>query len=285
MFSLLIKINMYNNYLYKYLITKIKNIPRLSLLQEERLGHIAFTYNNTIAAKKLVFHNIKLAVKIANQYKQSWSNIMDLIQEACVGMILASKKWNPNKGTQFGIYALYWIKAQLSKFLMLNIKLINISNTRLGRKIYFNFSKIISHYDLRKTFISYQLTVKTNKEHTKNILSILSYLKYNDLSLYQNTLENKLILNVLSPEDTVARQQLKKYIKKVINNFYFLIINKRDKSIWQQCIIANISINLSDLGKKYNISKQRIGQLIYRLKIYFKQYLIKKIGYRILDFN
>ena len=59
----------------------------------------------TMLLKKLVFHNMRLAIKMAHQYRRSWANLMDLVQEASTGMAIAAKKWDPDKGTRFGTYA------------------------------------------------------------------------------------------------------------------------------------------------------------------------------------
>ena len=57
-----------NHFLYKSLIQKIKMLKRLSIVEEEYLGILAFNKNNSLAAKRLVFYNLKLAIKIAYQY-------------------------------------------------------------------------------------------------------------------------------------------------------------------------------------------------------------------------
>jgi len=283
----------YNNFdkLYLLLIKKASPIIRLSEYEEIILGKKAFYHANSNASKKLVFHNMKLAIKMAHQHQRSWTNLMDLIQEAFTGMMIASKKWNPLKKTRFGTYASYWIKAQLSKFLMTNAKLIHTGNTRSGRKIYFQLPEIKRKLlaDGKQTNIS--TIAKESKEDPNEIALIIARLDNKEISIftpiYNNTnimITDKIKTHENSPEKTVTVNQIKLYIKYAIRKFYFIISDNRNKYIWKNYVIRNKPISLVKLGKYFNVSKQRMGQLTERLKKEFKKYLIKKMGFNIKDF-
>jgi RNA polymerase sigma-32 factor len=230
--------------------------------------------------KRLVFHNLRLAIKIAYQYNKSWSNLMDLVQESCMGMIVASNRWDPNKGTSFGTYSIYWMKAYINRFLMLNTRLIHSANTRIGRKLYFQLPIIKKRQENEK--ISLAIIAKQIHENPRDIAMALSNIQVMD------NMEDNLVLKnyvaYLTPESEISFIYLIKYIRKAVKTFYFLISNKRDKYIWKHHIISKKPISLIDLGRKFCISKQRTSQLIKRLRAYFQQYLIKRIGYFYRDF-
>jgi len=283
-----------NHFLYKSLIQKIKMLKRLSIVEEEYLGILAFNKNNSLAAKRLVFYNLKLAIKIAYQYKKSWNNLMDLVQEACVGMIIASKKWDPSKSTRFGTYSLYWIKAQLSRFLMLNFKIVNSGNTRIGRKIYSSLFKVYKKIFSYGKKASLKLIAKNSNEYSGDLAVVLtldSKNAYNSKQICKNsrneatTLYNIGSQGLTCPEKIIEKSQLQSRIKESISNFYFLITNERDKYIWLNCLASDISISLIAIGKKFTISKQRVGQLIKRLKVHFRKYMLSNLGYNYTDFR
>src|SRR5688572_12760380 len=122
--------------LYQSFVRQATKIPRLSEEEERALGLKVQLMKDEAAAKKLVVHNMRLAIKMAHQYRRSWTSLMDLVQEASAGLAIAAKRWDPDMGTRFGTYAAYWIRAQLTKFLMTNSRLIHTGNTRAGRKVY-----------------------------------------------------------------------------------------------------------------------------------------------------
>jgi len=271
--------------LYKLMINRINYIRRLSSIEETNLGFMSFYNADTLAAKTLVFYNIKLAIKIATQYKRNWTDFMDLVQEASVGIIIASKKWNPSKGTRFGTYASYWIKSQLSKFLILNARLIHTGNTRSGRKIYFNLPNIYKQLSVSGVRPSSSLISKKINENDKEVSLVLTILENFETRLsYPYKISDSVKDIQLSPEDSILNDQIQEQIHNSIHNFYFLISDNRDKYIWRKYIVSEKPISLVDIGKNLKVSKQRIGQLVERLKIFFKQYMIRKIGYKYSDF-
>lgn len=282
----------YNNIdnLYLLLIKKVSSIIRLSEYEEIILGKQSFYQKNSNASKKLVFHNMKLAIKMAHQHQRSWTNLMDLIQEAFAGMMIASKKWNPLKKTRFGTYASYWIKAQLSKFLMTNAKLIHTGNTRSGRKIYFQLPEIKRKLLSQGKQATIFTIAKETKENPNEIALIIARLDNKEISLFTPIYNNNIMIadkiktNEKSPEKKVEINQSKLYIKYAIRKFYFIISDNRNKYIWKNYVIRNKPISLVKLGKYFNVSKQRIGQLTEKLKKEFKKYLIKKMGFSIKDF-
>jgi len=72
---------------------------------------------STHARDKLITHNIRLALSIANQYRKSGFNMEDLSQEANVGLIKAVDRFDWTKGFRFSTYACWWIKQSIRRYL------------------------------------------------------------------------------------------------------------------------------------------------------------------------
>lgn len=271
--------------LHSSFIKKISKMPRLSEKEEHDLGVEIRDFGNKESAKKLVLHNIKLAIKMAYQNRRSWTTLMDLVQEASYGMSIAAKKWNPEKGTRFGTYACYWIRAQLTKFLMTNSRLIHTASTRAGRKIYFSLPKIRRQLMAKNIEPTVELIAKEVKEDPREVERILIRLESKEASLSSysdensyTTLQDLIPGPEKNPEHQTAKAQTQEIIKKIIAGFEKTIKNQRDLIVWRDHLISHDPINLVELGKKYNVSKQRIGQLATRLKKSFKCHLIEKLS-------
>ncbi len=90
----------------------------------------------------LVSSNLRLVVKVAMDFQKYWmQNFMDLIQEGNVGLVQATKKFDPYRGVKFSYYAAYWIRAYILKFIMDNWRLVKIGTTQAQRKLFFSLNK------------------------------------------------------------------------------------------------------------------------------------------------
>ncbi len=264
---------------------QIARIKRLSEDEEYLLGMRVVEHNDNDAKKKLVLHNMRLALKMAHHYRREWTNLMDLVQEASTGMAIAAKKWDPRVGTRFGTYAAYWIRAQLSKFLMTNARLIHTGNTRAGRKVYGSLPQIRRKLLAEGKQPTAELIAKEVNEDPEEVAQILARLSGREASLSapldedgSMTLEDTLASDFAAPEHIVTQNEMQRVIKDLITGFEKTINNERDMAIWRENLIANEPINLVELGKRYGVSKQRMGQLATRLKRSFRRHIIDHLG-------
>jgi hypothetical protein len=67
----------------------------------------------TQAANELCLSYLPLAYKIAGLYRDKGVNIEELRSAGVTGLVLASRKFNPDRGA-FGSYAKYWIKGEIT---------------------------------------------------------------------------------------------------------------------------------------------------------------------------
>lgn len=264
---------------------QLARVKRLSDEEEYELGMRVVEHNDNNAKKKLVLHNMRLALKMAHQYRRDWTNLMDLVQEASAGMAIAAKKWDPRVGTRFGTYAAYWIRAQLTKFLMTNARLIHTGNTRAGRKVYFSLPQVRRKLLQAGVNPTAEAIAKEVGEDPQEVSLILSRLEGREASLSSPindddsvTLEDTISGGDNSPEHLVTESEMQRVIKAVITSFEKTIHDERDLAIWQENLIASDPINLVDLGKRYGVSKQRMGQLATRLKRAFRRHIIEELG-------
>ncbi|MCA9507753.1 MAG: sigma-70 family RNA polymerase sigma factor [Myxococcales bacterium] len=277
--------NSKSDQVYKSFARQIARIKRLSDEEEYALGMRIKKSNDADAKKKLILHNMRLALKMAHQYKRDWASLMDLVQEASAGMAIAAEKWDPEMGTRFGTYAAYWIRAQLTKFLMTNARLIHTGNTRAGRKVYFSLPQVRRKLLLEGKKATAEEIAQEVGEDPEEVQLILSRLSNKESSLStpidedgSNTLEDTLSHPTDDPLKQASNNEVEQMVKEVIASFEKTINNERDLAIWRENLIANDPVNLVELGKRYGVSKQRMGQLATRLKRAFRRHIIEQLG-------
>ena len=68
--------------------------------EEERATALRARMGDPDAAQKMVLSNLRLAVKIALDYRGQF-NVLDLIQEGNMGLVRAVAKYDPTRGAGF----------------------------------------------------------------------------------------------------------------------------------------------------------------------------------------
>jgi RNA polymerase sigma-32 factor len=126
--------------LKKYL-SEVSKYPVLTREEELEISTRVFQDKDREAAQKLAISNLKLVVKIALEYYNTYLNILDLIQEGNVGLLHAVKKYNPYKGTKFSTYASFWIRAYILKYIMDSWSLVKVGTTQGQRKLFYRLNK------------------------------------------------------------------------------------------------------------------------------------------------
>lgn len=106
-------------------LKEIRQYPLLSA-EEERDLIARIGRGDMVARDKLVESNLRLVVSIAKKYQNNGLALMDLIQEANIGLLYAIEKFEPERGYRFSTYASWWIKQTISRALDNKSKMIRL---------------------------------------------------------------------------------------------------------------------------------------------------------------
>ena len=66
----------------------------------------------------------------------------DLIQEGNVGLMKAVKRFDPSVGVRLVTFAVHWIRAEFTSFILRNWRLVKVATTKAQRKLFFNLRKL-----------------------------------------------------------------------------------------------------------------------------------------------
>lgn len=78
------------------------------------------------ALAKLVNHNMGLVYEVVICYWGSGIPFGDLVQEGCIGLMTAARRFRLEHGTTFGTYAMYWIRQAIGRAVMWQNSLIRL---------------------------------------------------------------------------------------------------------------------------------------------------------------
>ena len=69
------------------------------------------------ARKKYIESNIRLVIKIANDYSGHGLELEDLVSEGCIGLAIAVDKFDASFGNKFSTYGSWWIRQKITRSL------------------------------------------------------------------------------------------------------------------------------------------------------------------------
>jgi RNA polymerase sigma-32 factor len=269
-------------------LAEVRRYPRLSDEDERLLGKAVREHGDREAARKLVVHNLRLVVAIAYQYRRAWANILDLFQEGSVGIMEAVKRWEPTLGPKFGTYAAYWIRAYVLRFLMTNSRLIHVGNTRAGRKLFFRLEKerqklMQSGFEPTPKLLAAKLDVDED-----SLAEVSRHLDSREVSIdpLQTSggeegglpLSEKISSGARSPETEAAGAELAAAVRGFVATFQAGLKDEREQVVWREHLSADEPTPLGELGARFGVSKQRMGQIADRLKKRFREEILRELG-------
>ena len=263
-------------------IKEISRYPLLSLEQENALIEKLEESGDIEVAKKLVLHNLRLVVKIAMEFRNSYQNVMDLIQEGNMGLMKAVSKYDSTKGAKLSYYASWWIRSYILKFILDNFHMVKIGTTNEQKKLFFNLMKeknklMAMGIDPSPKLIAENLGVseKSVKTMDKRLsptggeISIDAPAKGTDgTTRIGDSLSDPEHVDI---DEQLAHHEglelLKTHLHDFIND-----LKPRDKEIFKKRLLSEAPPSLQAIADQYGVSRERIRQiearLIQNLKVY-----------------
>ncbi len=274
---------------YDQLESYIQKINEFSILSKEdefRLANQLKDGNDQKAAMLLINSNLRFVVKIAYQYKNYGFKLSDLIQEGNYGLIMAVKKFDPERGYRLITYAVWWIKAYIKNYIINNWSLIKIGTTQAQKRLFFKLkeemrkNEVLLLTDGNIKQISDKFDVKDNEVFEMNQ-------RISSKDFYLDALVSEeggtTHLDMLSDEEMsidekmVKDEQLLKVGEKLKDVFDYL--KDVEKIIFQERLIAENPKTLQELGEMLGISRERVRQLEVRTKNKIKKFIETECDY------
>ena len=270
-------------------LAEARRYQRLTEAEERSLGVAVRERGDMNAARKLVVHNLRLVISIAYQYRRAWTNILDLFQEGSVGLMEAVKRWEPTLGPRFGTYAAYWIRAYVLRFLMTNSRLIHVGNTRAGRKLYYRLEKerqklLAAGIDVTPKLLAAKLDVDE-----KDLDEVRQHLESREIPFDPRgpgesggddayPLSERIATGERSPEAEAASAELTEVVQRFVADFREQLTDERERVVWREHLASDDPVPLGELGARFGVSKQRMGQIADQLKRRFRAQIVDKLG-------
>ncbi len=123
-------------------LQKIKEFPLLSAEREFELARRMRDYGDVSAAHELVTSHLRLVARISKGYKGYGLPLSELISQGNVGLMLAVKRFDPEKGFRLSTYAMWWIRASIQEYILHSWSIVKLGTTAAQKKLFFNLRKV-----------------------------------------------------------------------------------------------------------------------------------------------
>lgn len=254
-------------------LNEIKRFPILSADEELLLAKNYLEKGKSEAAHKLVTSHLRLVAKIAMQYRGYGLPVADLISEGNLGLMKAVKKFDPQRGCRLSTYAMWWIKASVTEYILRSWSLVKMGTMSAQKKLFFSLRKAKRKLNIIDAqTIDPEKTAKLAEQFSiseADITHLDRRITARDLSLnapVSNSEEDSMeFIDILeddtpSPEVLVARTQETKFRQKYLKDA-MLQLSERERHIFTERRLKEDPITLEKLGEHYGISRERVRQL------------------------
>jgi RNA polymerase sigma-32 factor len=260
-------------------LSELRQFPLLNREEESAIALRYVKFHDPADAYRLVTANLRLVVKIANEFARASRNLLDLIQEGNVGLMEAVKNFDPYRGIRFPSYAVWWVRAYIYRYLINNWRLVKIGTTQAQRKLFFNLRKETERLEAEGFTAQPKLLAQRMGVKESEVREMQERMAQNEVSLDQpagpddaTPLIDAIADSGWNPEENASRAQWRDFARTQVEDFAATLKDK-ELSIFRARLIAEEPATLQEMGDRLGVSRERVRQIETRLKNRLREFL------------
>jgi RNA polymerase sigma-32 factor len=270
----------------------LHDLRRHPVLSRDEEHELAIAYARTHAlepARKLITANLRLVVRIAQDYRRAHRNLLDLIQEGNVGLIQAVQRYDPFRGVKLSTYAAWWIRAYILKFILANWRMVRIGTTQAQRRLFFNLRRERERMQRMGADTDSRQLAAALDVSERDVVEMERRLAASETSLDAPARPHSDDASGPTQGDMVpAAPNTRPDVQVEAGEFQELLrvklalftaeLRERDRDIFNRRLLADQPVTLEQLGADHGISRERARQLEDRLKKQLRVFLEAELG-------
>ena len=255
---------------HRYL-NKVHGLPMLEAEEESLLAKRYREQGDPNAAQQLVTSHLRLVAKTAMGYRNYGLPISELISEGNIGLMQALKRFDPEKGSRFSTYAIWWIKAMIQDYILHSWSLVKIGTTANQKKLFFNLRKMKSRLsaldegDLHPDHASFiaeslgvteQEVVDVNRRLRGDISLNAAVREHGDSSEWEDCVPDDSPDQETRLAESEECEKRRNALEEALT-----VLNERERRVFGARHLAEPVVTLEELGAEFAISRERVRQI------------------------
>ena len=254
---------------------EVWTFPVLEKEEEYMLAKRYADHGDSEAAHKLVTSHLRLVAKIAMGYRGYGLPVSDLVSEGSIGLMKAVKKFDPDRGFRLSTYAMWWIRASITEYILKSWSMVKLGTMAAQKKLFFSLRKMKSRLNIIESGdltpnqlaqLSEAMDVSEDDINSMNRRLMARDASLNaPLSMDEEGAEfqDTLVDDNPSPEFIAAEGQELSFRRELLQNA-MANLNEREQDIISERRLSEDPMTLEELGERYGISRERVRQLEVR---------------------
>jgi RNA polymerase sigma-32 factor len=256
----------------RYLV-QIRRFALLDAGLEYELAKRCREADDEAAAQSLVNSHLRLAAKIAFEYRGYGLPLSDLISEGNLGMLQAVKRFDPDRGSRFATYASWWIRAQIHSYLLRSRSLVKMGTTPAQKRLFFNLQRLKAqmHMTSESNLSPAQVGQIASALHVPRaeVVSMNGRMSAPDASLNlpaadgDGEWQDRIADEVDDQEKRLAEQETR-LSRRALMRQALASLNSREQEVIAARHLREKPLPLALLAGRYDVSPERVRQIEMR---------------------
>lgn len=242
--------------------------PMLTAAQELQLARRARSGDER-AFDSLLRAHLRLVLAIVSEYKNYGASAADLAGEGLVGLVEAGRRFDPDRGVRFAVYAAQWVRAYVRRHTLNNRRAVRLPSTRNARRL-------LAH--MQRTRL--RLQAENGGEATREQIAAALSVSPHDVEELEQALSARDIpygvpdaddrpFDLQCPEPSpealsMRREELDQARARVQRALTSL--SERERYVIEQRCLSEPSRTLAEVGGALGVSRERARQLEARAR-------------------
>ena len=215
------------------------------------------------AQDRLVTANLRFVISVAKQYQGKGLELLDLINEGCLGLINAAERFDETRGFKFISYAVWWIRQSILQALAEQSRIVRLPLNQVGslNKISKAFSKFEQENERMPSPEELAEMLDVPREKISDTLRVSGRHVSVDAPFVEG--EDNSLLDVLPNNDSpnadsgLVNESLNKEIERALST-----LTERERDIVKNFFgIGCQEMTLEEIGEKFNLTRERVRQI------------------------
>ena len=244
----------------------LREIGKVSLLTAAEEVDLAkrMEAGDISAKQRLIDANLRLVVSIAKKYIGRGMLFLDLIQEGNLGLIRAVEKFDYRRGFKFSTYATWWIRQAITRAIADQARTIRVpvhmvetinKMVRVSRLLVQQLGREPTDAEIAKEMGIEPSRVEEIRRISQLPVSLETPIGEEEDSQLGDFIEDH---DLPSPDEAAAGHLLHEQIEEMLAN---LSDREREVLHYRFGLEDGHSYTLEEVGKKFNVTRERIRQI------------------------